>query len=184
MLLVEVAKALKRIGPWRLVIAGTGSLAGELTARVRAESLSKDVVFMGRLTRDRLFQLYRESTVLFHVSLTEGQPQIFYEAAAAGVPIVATEVGGVAAALAEGKRGVLVPPRDPIAFAEAVISLGADPTRRAAMIEAAWQWASTETLEAQTARVASFIEGTVLAATQLTSRSSGLRRRKRSPNHC
>ena len=77
MLLVEVAKALKRIGPWRLVIAGTGSLAGELTARVRAESLSKDVVFMGRLTRDRLFQLYRESTVLFHVSLTEGQPQIF-----------------------------------------------------------------------------------------------------------
>ena len=183
MLLVDVAKALKRIGPWRLVIAGTGSLAAELAARVRSESLDKEVVLTGRLNRERLFELYRESTVLFHVSLTEGQPQIFYEAAAAGLPIVATEVGGVAAALAEGKRGVLVPPRDPVAFAEAVTSLGTDSTRFA-IVEAAWQWAKTETLEAQTARVASFFEERILAAAQLPSRSRGLRRRERSPNHC
>ena len=112
MLLIDVAKALKPTGPWRLVVAGTGSLAGDLAVQVESQSLDDAIALVGRLDHDHLFELYRQSTLLLHVSLTEGQPQVFYEAAAAGLPIVATAVGGVPAALGNGKRGVLVPPND------------------------------------------------------------------------
>jgi glycosyltransferase involved in cell wall biosynthesis len=176
MLLIEVAKALKRTGPWRLVVAGTGSLAGELAGQVRAQSLQDVVLLAGRLDHQHLFELYRESTVLIHVSLTEGQPQVFYEAAAAGLPIVATQVGGVPAALAYGKRGLLVPPNDADAIAQAVSRLGADPALRAMIVEEAWEWSASETLDAQVARVVSFIEEIVCAAGQRPSRSSARHR--------
>jgi glycosyltransferase involved in cell wall biosynthesis len=158
MLLIEVAKALRRIGPWRLVVAGTGSLAEELAAKVRSQSLEDVVSLVGRLDRHRLFELYKKSTVLLHISLTEGQPQVFYEAAAVGLPIVATNVGGVPAALGHGTRGVLVPPNDADSITRAISRLGVEHAERLAMVEAAWEWAAGETLDAQVARSAAFIK--------------------------
>jgi glycosyltransferase involved in cell wall biosynthesis len=184
MLLIEVAKALKRSGPWQLVVAGTGSLAGELAAQVRSQSLDDVIILVGRLDHDHLFELYRQSSLLLHVSLTEGQPQVFYEAAAVGLPIIATAVGGVPAALANGKRGVLVPPNDAAAIVHAVSRLGAEPEQRAAMAEAAWKWSASETLDTQVARVASFVEEVADTAGRRPSRSSARRRQGRSANRC
>jgi glycosyltransferase involved in cell wall biosynthesis len=180
MLLIDVAKALKRTGPWRIVVAGTGSLAGELAARVETQALADVIALVGRLDHDHLFDLYRRSTLLLHVSLTEGQPQVFYEAAAAGLPIVATAVGGVPAALASGDRGVLVPPNNPDAIVRAISRLGSDPARRSHMARAAWEWAASETLDAQVARVASFIDEIACSRGQPPSRERVRRRRGRS----
>jgi glycosyltransferase involved in cell wall biosynthesis len=58
--------------------------------------------------------------VLALSSVNEGTPVALIEAMAAGVPVVATEVGGVADVLLQGARGELVPPRDPAALAGAV----------------------------------------------------------------
>lgn len=182
MLLIDVAKVLKPTGPWRLVVAGTGSLAGELAAQVRSESLDDVIAMVGRLGHDPLFELYRQSTLLLHISLTEGQPQVFYEAAAAGLPIVATAVGSVPAALAHGERGILVPPNDAAAIVRAIAKLGVDPRQRSAMARAAWEWAASETLDAQIARVASFIQEIAHAAGQPTSRRRARHRRGRSAN--
>ena len=178
--LVEVAKALKPTGPWRLVVAGTGSLAGELAAQVKSESLDDVIALLGRLDHDHLFELYRRSTLLLHVSLTEGQPQVFYEAAAAGLPIVATAVGGVPAALAHGERGILVPPNDADAIVRAISKLSSDPEQRLARARAAWEWAASETLDAQVARVASFIQLIASVTGQLPNRQRARRRRGRS----
>jgi glycosyltransferase involved in cell wall biosynthesis len=183
LLLIEVAKALKSTGPWQLVVAGTGSLADKLAAQVESQALDDVIALVGRLDHDHLFELYRRSTLLLHVSLTEGQPQVFYEAAAAGLPIVATAVGGVPAALANGKRGVLVPPNDVDAIVGAISKLAADPEQRSAIARAAWEWAGGETLDAQVARVASFIEEIASATGQLPSRRRVRRRRGRSANH-
>jgi glycosyltransferase involved in cell wall biosynthesis len=183
MLLIDVAKALKRTGPWRIVVAGTGSLAGELAAQVEAQAFGDVIALVGRLDHDHLFDLYRRSTLLLHVSLTEGQPQVFYEAAAVGLPIVATAVGGVPAALARGERGVLVPPNDPDAIVSAISRLGSDPAGRSHMARAAWEWAASETLDAQVARVASFIEEISGATSRPLNRRRGQRHRARSSNH-
>jgi glycosyltransferase involved in cell wall biosynthesis len=182
MVLIDVAKALKPTGPWRLVVAGTGSLAGDLAVQVKSQSLDDAIALVGRLDHDHLFEFYRQSTLLLHVSLTEGQPQVFYEAAAAGLPIVATAVGGVPAALANGKRGVLVPPNDADAIVRAISKLGTNPGQRSAMTRAAWEWAASETLDAQVARVASFIEEIAYTTGELPSRRRARRRRGRSAN--
>src|SRR4029453_8125800 len=64
-------------------------------------------------------------------SLMEGHPLAVLEAMAAGKPIVATTVGGLAEAMEDGVSGLLVPPGDADALAEAVVSLLRDPERAA-----------------------------------------------------
>jgi glycosyltransferase involved in cell wall biosynthesis len=67
----------------------------------------------------------------------EGLPVALMEALALGLPVVATAVGGVAETVTDGREGLLVPPEDPSALAEAILSLAADPMRRTAMAAAA-----------------------------------------------
>ena len=71
-----------------------------------------------RSLRGRAEERYRLADAFLHVSLTEGLPQVLFEAAAAGLPIVATDVGGVAEALGS-ERGIVVPPGDAGAAARA-----------------------------------------------------------------
>jgi glycosyltransferase involved in cell wall biosynthesis len=66
----------------------------------------------------------------------EGSPAVVKEAMAVGVPVVATQIGGVAEILENERQGLLVTPDDPAALAEAVEILLADPARRRSMGEA------------------------------------------------
>jgi glycosyltransferase involved in cell wall biosynthesis len=157
LILLEVAERLKG-EDWRIVVAGSGFLVDTLASEIRARSLDAALVLLGRLDREALWDLYAQSTLLLHVSLTEGQPQVLYEAAAAGLPIIATAVGGVASALGYGTRGILVAPRDVDAIVKAIRSLDGDAPRREAMIREAWEWAAADTMDVQVPRVVQFIK--------------------------
>ena len=157
LILLEVAERLKGEG-WRIMVAGSGSLTEQLTCEIKARSLDGALVLLGRLDRETLWELYAQSTLLLHVSLTEGQPQVLYEAAAAGLPMVATAVGGVAAALGKGTRGILVPRDNVGAIVAAIASLDADAPRREAMVREAWEWAAADTMDVQIPRVVKFIK--------------------------
>jgi glycosyltransferase involved in cell wall biosynthesis len=163
LLLPEIAARLRRDGgAWRLVVAGEGALAPAVAARARALGVAGALELRGYVPQgERLTELYRSSHAFLHVSATEGLPQVLFEAQAAGLPVVATDVGGVAAALGHGARGVLVPPRDPAAAAQACERLRRDPELRERLIRNGLQFARAESLESQLDRLLPFLEAQV-----------------------
>jgi glycosyltransferase involved in cell wall biosynthesis len=93
------------------------------------------VRFLGM--RDDPERLYAGFDVYVLASHREGFPRSAMEAAAAGLPIVATDIRGCRQVVEHGRTGLLVPVRDPVALREAIRTLVEDPDRRRAMGEAA-----------------------------------------------
>jgi len=77
--------------------------------------------------------LLHQAGLLVLSSVTEALPNVVLEAMAAGLPVVATSVGGLPEVVAHGETGLLAPPRDPGALAQALARLLADATVRAEM---------------------------------------------------
>ena len=103
----------------QFVIVGGGERLETLKTIVVDMGLSDTVHFTG--WRRDLPAVYADLDVLALTSNNEGTPVSIIEAMAAGVPVVATAVGGVRDVLEEGTLGILVPPKDAVAFGHALI---------------------------------------------------------------
>ncbi len=124
--LVEAAAAVCRDNPRAgVVLFGEGPLRGELEAQVAKLGLTGRVVLPG--FRTDLDALIGGADVVVLPSYTEGLPNVALEASAAGVPVVATAVGGTPEAVADGTSGFLVPPGEPARIAAKVTELLRDP---------------------------------------------------------
>jgi len=97
----------------------------------KAAAADAGVRFLGR--RDDVERLYRGMDVYVLASHREGVPRSAMEAAAMGMPIVATDIRGCRQVVEPGITGLLVPPRDPAALADAIGALADDPERRVRM---------------------------------------------------
>lgn len=108
-----------------LVIVGDGEERAGLEQRARELGISDKVVFAG-IRRD-IPDLLAMFDIFTLASLWEGQPITIMEAMAAGRPIVATDAGGSAEVLDDGRCGIIVPVKDPGALAGSIRSLLDDP---------------------------------------------------------
>jgi glycosyltransferase involved in cell wall biosynthesis len=93
------------------------------------------------------------------VSWTEGLPQVLYEAWAAGVPVVATAVGGVPDAA--GDAAVLIPPGSAQAAVDAILRVQGDRELAEALVRAGRERAASSTFEATLDRAAAFLRAAV-----------------------
>ena len=119
----------------RYVVAAIGpddpAKPDALTAAQRDAAVRAGVVFLGQ--RDDVERLYAAMDVFVLPSHREGFPRAAMEAAATGLPIVATDVRGCRQVVVDGVTGLLVPVRNPARLAEAIASLGDDPERQQRM---------------------------------------------------
>jgi glycosyltransferase involved in cell wall biosynthesis len=106
-----------------------------LPKEVKMRGLAQRVTFTGRLAPKALAREYGRCTMLVQPSLYEGFGLPAAEALACGTPVVATTAGAVAEVITP-ETGLLVPPGDGAALAEAIRALLDDPARRRAMAEA------------------------------------------------
>lgn len=137
----ELIAALPRLGreDVTVLLAGDDVEAGgtyrrALEAQARELRVEGRVRFLGR--RDDVPALLAAADALVLPSWVEGLPLVVLEAMAAGVPVVASSVGGTPEAVVDGETGLLVPPRDADALARALDGLLSDPARARALGEA------------------------------------------------
>ena len=117
-----------------LVIVGDGPLRSSLESRARSLGIDRDVHFVGVSTD--VATLYRELDAFVLSSNAEGTSMSIIEAMASGVCVVATAVGGTPELLADGACGLLVPPGDPAALADALTLVLRDGARRRLLADA------------------------------------------------
>jgi glycosyltransferase involved in cell wall biosynthesis len=133
--LVEAAAAVHRTGlSCRFVLFGGGTERATLERRITELGLSAHFVLAG--FREDLDRLLPWADVVVLPSFTEGLPNVALEASAAGVPVVATAVGGTPEVICQGVTGYLVPPGDPSALAERLIELCSNEALRRRLGEA------------------------------------------------
>lgn len=125
-----LALARERISDLYLKIAGSGPLRDELEQLVRALGLGENVVFLGRLERGEIVDLYHSADILLNPSRVDNMPNSVLEAMACGLPVVSTDVGGVPYIVRDGHSALLVAPDDAAGMARAILALHGDENLR------------------------------------------------------
>jgi len=118
----------------RLVIVGEGSLKRAVQERIVHLGLESRVELRGPVEASAVLG---EAHLLVLASIYEGSPHVVLEAMAAGLPVVATRVGGVPDLVRHGETGFLVPPGDVQALADRIVRILANPSLGRAMGERA-----------------------------------------------
>jgi glycosyltransferase involved in cell wall biosynthesis len=142
MLLEAFARGPARNRSAHLLLAGDGECRPALEAQVCELGLQGRVHFLGR--REDVCEVLAAVDVFVLASHTEGNPLSVMEAMAAGLPVVATAVGGVPEIVEDQKQGLLVKPHDCHGMAAAMVCLGQDPGKRLEMGRAAGRRAEEE----------------------------------------
>lgn len=119
----------------QLLLAGQGSGETSLRKKVEALGLTRDVHFLGWLSRDEVHDLLARTDVFIMPSHSEGMPNALLEAMAHGVAVIATPVGAVEDLVEHAKTGRLVPVGDVAALANEIRLLLDDPGLRARLGE-------------------------------------------------
>lgn len=120
-MLFKALAALRKRGPVLLRLVGEGPLEAEYKAYLKGEGLAEDVEFLGY--RYDIPALTAAADVVVLTSVKEGIPRALMQAAAVGVPVVATEVKGTREVVVDGETGFMVPLDDVDALVDRLTAL-------------------------------------------------------------
>ena len=138
-LLTAMARLRRERVPVRLTLVGDGAWRGRLTRQLNRLGLEDCVDMPGFVPHDELRRFMQTHDMLVVPSVVhtngdrDGIPNVIMEALSMGMPVVATDVCGIAEVIRDGETGLLVPQRDPAALARAVRRMLADRDRARGM---------------------------------------------------
>ncbi len=135
---LEAARNVARVCPGvRFLIVGDGANRRDLEQRAASLDLNDLAIFTG--FRTDVQDLLAESAISVLPSLSEGLSNSLLEAMAAGIPVIATKVGGNPEIIEDGVSGLLIPPRDANSLEQATVALLKNPARAQRMGEAGFR---------------------------------------------
>jgi glycosyltransferase involved in cell wall biosynthesis len=133
-LLEAMARVVKSVPDTELVFVGKGSMVEDLISMSRRLNIQDNIRFVGFVSdNQRKAMYYRSADVFALPTFAESFGNVGLEAIAVGVPVVASNVGGVPDIVRNGEVGILVPPRDPAKLADSLITLLEDSDLRERM---------------------------------------------------
>jgi len=150
--LLEAFEMLRKHRPLKLTLVGgsdraTGAEAA-IHEQIRNSPFRDDITLAGMLDfGEPLFHHYRTADVFVVASLSEGTPRTLVEARAFGCPVVATRAGGIPSSVEDGRTGLLVPPRDSVAIAQAIERILDDEPLRHRLIDEGVRGGEQQSLE-------------------------------------
>jgi glycosyltransferase involved in cell wall biosynthesis len=127
-LIEAFSKVKEKIPSAHLVLFGDGDCRAELEQQASNLSCRDSIHFLGH--RDNIEQLMKGMDIFILSSIAEGMPRAILEAMASGIPCIATEAGGIPEIINSPDVGLLVPPMDENALAEAMITLANTPKQK------------------------------------------------------
>jgi len=132
--LVERAKYVCKAHPSvSFVLAGSGPLENSLRKLIQRKELQRNFLLLGEVDRNDILKCYQNSTIFVLPSIYESFPNTLLEAMACGIPVVATRICDAPRIVKDGENGFLVPPRDPLSLAQALLKLLEDEALRKKM---------------------------------------------------
>lgn len=141
-----------------LKLVGHGAEERKLQTLAEKLGISDLVEFTGPLAHGSEIQgAYHESDIFVLPSLGEGFPKVLYEAAAAGLPIISTNVGGIPEKMVHEQNALLVEPADTQGLASAISRVINEPFIRRQLIQNNLEFAAANTIERTVASLSSFI---------------------------
>jgi glycosyltransferase involved in cell wall biosynthesis len=144
------------------LLLGDGPLRGRLMSRLKELNLTERFIFAGMV--DDVDTYLAGADLMIHPSIEEPFGNALLEGMWAGLPIVASRVGGIPEVVVEGETALLVTPRDPHRLAEAVLRLLRSPSQRKALGQTGQQRCRTVFgLEAMLDRIETYLTGLVNA---------------------
>ncbi len=118
-----------------LMIVGDGDQRPSLEAITKELLLTERVTFFGQRSHEEVMKDFAEAEIFCGLSRSEALGNVFLEAQAAGCAVIATNVGGIPDIVKDGETGVLVPPDDATAAANAITQLLSNSEKRTMLTE-------------------------------------------------
>ena len=132
-LLKAFAYCKRRITDLKLWIVGDGYLRSTLGLMAKMLGVYNDIVFFGRLSHDKLRNIYNQATVTVLSSKKESFGLVLVESMACGTPVIATATEGARDIITYGVDGLLVPIGDAVKLADAICTIVSNPELREQM---------------------------------------------------
>ena len=124
-LLESVNLIKKDIESIKLTVVGSGNYIDHYKDRVNELRIKDNVIFKGRVSDEELVKEYQRANILILPTYTDAESfgMVLIEANACGISVIGTRTGGIQYVIKDGETGLLVPPKNPEALADAVIEL-------------------------------------------------------------
>ena len=171
--LVAAAGSLRAAGLKELVLAGSTSDSGyvdELRKEAERNDIAAKVSFRGILPTEELLEELARCTCLVLPSYQESAPMVIQEAMAAGVPVIATDVGGIRYQVEDGVSGFLVRPGDPMGLARTLERVLGDRSLANAVSAAARERAEETFRASEVARMTTDVYKSIVGETKCPSK--------------